>query len=155
MHPTGSKHFPETTDPKENTTPGTSIFIFWHQLGNHWMLNILNERCKWHSWFCLRNKTLCWGLCGLAQGWPKVRGPKAQGLLVTRGQANKAWSKAFCSYSNMVTLSDKCNLKKHYPRMESVWKGFWWGLLVSERAFGETTKPSSLVLNLNYSVWLL
>ncbi len=41
--------------------------------------------------FCLRNKTLCWGLCGLAQGWPKAR-----------GQVNKAWkSKVFCSYSNI------------------------------------------------------
>ncbi len=73
----------------------------------------------------LRNKTLCWGLCGLAQGWPK---PKAQGLLVSGGQANKAWSKVLCSYSNMVPLSDKCNLEKNYPRVELVLEGFWWGL---------------------------
>ncbi len=72
-------------------------------------------RAKGLMRLCLRNKTLCWGLYGLAQGWPKAR-----------GQANKAWSKVFCSYSNMVALSDKCNLEKHYPQMESVWKGFWW-----------------------------
>ncbi len=27
----------------------------------------------------LRNKTLCWGLCGLAQGWPKAVCPRAFG----------------------------------------------------------------------------
>ena len=48
----------------------------------------------------------------------------------------------------MVRLSDKCNIEKHYPQMESVLEGFCGGLSVSERAFGETTEPSSLVPNL-------
>ncbi len=91
--------------------------------------------------------------------------PRCYPWLISLKQEGKCWMLKWpslpCAFNrnfeecNMVPLSDKCNLeKKHYPRMESALECFWWGLLVSERAFGETTEPSSLVLKLIYSVWL-
>ena len=109
---------------------------------------------------CLRNKTLCWGLCGLAQGSPedkptkpeaktkyiktctelshpgclllqfyalnyvliisylfvsltymciclKVNSYKSESIQRGNLQDPLDWIKVFCSYSNMVPLSDK------------------------------------------------
>ncbi len=101
----------------------------------------------WKNWLCrlaccmagLRNKTLYWGLWGLVN-WGQA--------LSQQKFCYKTWSKVFCSYSKMVhvPLSDKSIISSTGISLR--------GLLVNERVFGETTKPSSLVLNLIYSVWL-
>ncbi len=44
----------------------------------------------------------------------------------SRAHNNIYMCSSYCSYSNIVPLSDKYNLEKHYRRFESVCEGFWW-----------------------------
>ncbi len=64
------------------------------------------------------------GRCFLAL-W-ESKGFKEKNTLLRALWACTRVTKSLSSYSNVVPLSDICNLeKKHYPRMESALEGFW------------------------------
>ncbi len=86
---------------------------------------------------------------GLHKGDQKPEGRRPKGFWSPEGKPTKPESKCFAPI--LTWYPSQTNVIKKTLSSNAIFLG---GLLVTEGAFGETTEPSSLVINLIYSVWL-